>query len=410
MNALLRSLIQFLYPAQCRHCEENLDPADGHYICKSCWEEVRFIEEPFCQTCGYPLSFARSFERDKSTDVWFRKSRSIAHYYDDNIVMDEKMDLIGNFYSCSNCPKDAKPSFSLSLEFQIDLNGNNLSVIRRFFARLKNFVFQQHWADNIKSDRLLSEFIVNRYSLSDKAIIFIEQKNYGWRIKDKQQEYIIRKEDNRLNVYQIKIRPKATDDKDDLDEKNYSVVANSIHLLKYNDKTVMAEYLANLMIESFPKLFDLKDYDLIIPLPMHIKKQRKRGYNQVELIGRILSKSIGIPLDTKSLVKIINTDSQVGSSVRSVNLKGAFDIIEPSNLEGKRILFIDDVMTTGSSVNEPVKILMKKGKVKYVDVYTLVRAVSSPTYLAIKAAGQFHSGKTDLSENHDEYLAEVYKK
>ena len=86
MNALLRSLILFFYPAQCRHCGENLDPADGHYICKSCWQEAQLIKEPYCETCGYPLiSTAALPDRIPSCSEcpetpFFRKARSVAYY------------------------------------------------------------------------------------------------------------------------------------------------------------------------------------------------------------------------------------------------------------------------------------------------------------------------------------------
>ena len=91
MNALMKSLITFIYPAQCRHCGENLDPSDGHYVCRSCWQQAEFIERPYCQVCGYPLNPAavlpdkvspcdRCLEREKEIRTWFRKARSIAYY------------------------------------------------------------------------------------------------------------------------------------------------------------------------------------------------------------------------------------------------------------------------------------------------------------------------------------------
>ncbi|MGB9596883.1 MAG: ComF family protein, partial [Candidatus Poribacteria bacterium] len=153
----------------------------------------------------------------------------------------------------------------------------------------------------------------------------------------------------------------------------------AIRLLKDDGKTVMADKLADIMVDGMNKLLNPKDYDYIIPVPLHKKKMRKRGYNQMELIGRKVSKKTGIPLETKSLIKIKDTPPQRGLSgkERTQNVNGSFSVINPVNIEGKRILLIDDVMATGSTINECAKVLIKEGKADSVDVITLTRAISS---------------------------------
>jgi ComF family protein len=365
MNALIKSFIYFLYPAKCRHCEENLDPS-RHYICKSCWEQINFIEEPYCQTCGYPLAFANYSGDEKPRDVWFRKARSIANYYEhDQIEFGTYAIEDSPKHPCNRCPKDVKPLFSISSDFHYDLN-KGVSPFWKNLGRLTGSV----------SKKLLDAFEEHNKPLSDKAFVLIEKEDYGWQVKD-EQEYIVRKEGDRISIYGFELHSDQDKASDSKEEKPISVVSDAIHLLKYDGKTIMAEPLSKLMINNMPILLNVEDYDLIIPLPIHIKKLRKRGYNQVELIGRRLSKATGIPIDTQSLTKIMDTESQASSSYmkRGINLKGAFDVSDPSKIEGKRVLLIDDVMTTGASMNESAKALVTKGKVKYVDVLTLVRAV-----------------------------------
>jgi ComF family protein len=241
MNALLKSLILFLYPAQCRYCGENLDPSDGHYICKSCWQEIEFIRKPYCETCGYPLGPLAA--------------------------------LPDRIPSCDECPEN--PQFR-------------------------------------------------------------------------------------------KARSVAVYD---------SVVGEAFRLLKYHGKTVMARPLADLMIEAMPVFFSMEDYDCIVPVPLHKRRKRERGYNQVELIGRRLTRATGIPMEIHVLIKTVNTPPQVGLSYeeRLRNVRGHFDVSDPSRITGKKILLIDDVFTTGTTASESARVLSRKGKAKYVDVFTLLR-------------------------------------
>ncbi len=370
MNPVIKSLIRFLYPAQCHLCEENLDPLD-RYICKFCWNRTEYIDKPVCQTCGYPLAYAENSGTERPKDVWFRKSRSIANYYEhDEIIFVEYDEENEPKNSCSRCPRDVKPIFSLELDFHNDLD-KGVPAILESIGKLKGRA----------SRRISSTFKEHNAPLSSRAFIMVEKDSYGWRIKDGDQEYLLRREGERISVYGINIIPplekRVRGIPQTVSEKSISALSNAIHLLKYSGKTIMAEPLAMIMIKHIHLLLNVKDYDVIIPLPIHKKKLRQRGYNQVELIGRRLSKAVGIPLDIESLVKTIETESQAHSSFmkRGINLKGAFDVSERSRIEGKRVLLIDDVMTSGASVNESAKALVTKGRVKYVDVLTLVRAV-----------------------------------
>jgi ComF family protein len=164
-----------------------------------------------------------------------------------------------------------------------------------------------------------------------------------------------------------------------------SAIGTAITLLKDQDKTIMANPLADLMLKEMPKLLDVQDYDYIVPVPIHKKKRRKRGYNQMELIGRRLSDKTGIPLEVRSFVKSVNTLPQRGLKAkdREKNIQGSFEVPDRSEIEGKKILLIDDVMTTGATVNECAKVLLREGKVRYTDVFVLTRAVFSGDFYDI---------------------------
>ena len=94
-----------------------------------------------------------------------------------------------------------------------------------------------------------------------------------------------------------------------------------------------------------------EDVDVVIPVPLHPRKQRARGYNQSEWIARGVSAVTGIPIDTESILRKKNTETQTRKSVfeRRDNVEGIFELQHPETLAGKHILIVDDVLTTGST-------------------------------------------------------------
>lgn len=120
-----------------------------------------------------------------------------------------------------------------------------------------------------------------------------------------------------------------------------------------------------------------KGVDFIIPVPLHYTRLMQRKYNQSAMLAAELSKLVLIPVDYKSLKKIKYTKPQIqcrGKSRKS-NIKNAFEVTNPEKLKGKCIVLVDDVYTTGSTMNECIKAL-KKAKVKSVDILTVARVCS----------------------------------
>lgn len=130
--------------------------------------------------------------------------------------------------------------------------------------------------------------------------------------------------------------------------------------LKFLDKTDNAPLLAKWMKLGGRDIFEA-GVDMIIPTPLHYMRLLKRHYNQSALLARELSKLTGIDVNFTALVRHRHTKPQVGFSgkARHKNVKDAFSIKYPEQIKGKRILLIDDVMTTGSTLKECAAALKK---------------------------------------------------
>lgn len=121
--------------------------------------------------------------------------------------------------------------------------------------------------------------------------------------------------------------------------------------------------------------------DYIVSVPMHLSKLRKRGYNQSFLLANDLAKITGIDFIKDLLIKVKNTKRQVGLNIskRKTNLKDSFSVKDKYKdiIRGKNILIIDDVFTTGSTINECARILKIYGKVDKVMSLTVAKTHKS---------------------------------
>jgi len=104
--------------------------------------------------------------------------------------------------------------------------------------------------------------------------------------------------------------------------------------------------------------------DLMIPMPLHKRRRTERGHNQAESIAKHLAPLLGLPFTASLVIKPVETQKQASSQTakqREENLKGAFTVINPEEINGKRVMIIDDVITTGATINELARALLKAG-------------------------------------------------
>ena len=124
----------------------------------------------------------------------------------------------------------------------------------------------------------------------------------------------------------------------------------------------------------------LEHADLILPVPLHRTRLIKRRYNQAALLGAALSRRCGVPMDPHMLLRTKRTPSQGGLSAsgRRRNVQGAFTVPEPDRLQGRRVVVVDDAMTTGATLNACARTLKRAGAQR-VDVLCLARVVKPQT-------------------------------
>ena len=141
---------------------------------------------------------------------------------------------------------------------------------------------------------------------------------------------------------------------------------------KYAGKKELSRPFSQIMIPFFNLYFKEKGVDYIIPIPLHQNREKKRGFNQVGLMARELTQLTGIPLQD-GLVRIKDSLPlyNLSTEERLRVITGCFTIVERSNLSDKTILIIDDIFTTGTTVNEASAVLLNQGKARAVYVLTL---------------------------------------
>lgn len=138
----------------------------------------------------------------------------------------------------------------------------------------------------------------------------------------------------------------------------------SIVKFKYENRREYGDFYAWLMCRYAEKQILYWKPDVIFPVPLHKRKQRTRGFNQAEYLARQIGKEFGIPVTETALKKVRDTRSQkkLNAEERRKNLENAFEVCEDVN--GLNILVIDDVYTTGSTMNEIASVLTMKGAKK----------------------------------------------
>jgi len=179
-----------------------------------------------------------------------------------------------------------------------------------------------------------------------------------------------------------------------------------IHLLKYQQVRPAAEVLGRMLAKAVADLeTSLPDGTIpVVPVPLHPRKERQRGFNQAELIARAALKQLACPqrfqLRTGALVRQRETGSQIGLTrhQRRENLRGAFGVVSPAPIAQRDILLVDDVLTTGTTVSECARVLRRAGAAR-VWVVTVARTLKTLEAFAMR--DEFWKKESDEKQDNE---------
>ena len=157
------------------------------------------------------------------------------------------------------------------------------------------------------------------------------------------------------------------------------ILQKIIHGIKYQNQFNSAVTFGKLFAEKHRELLEEWSIDLIIPIPLHHLKKAERGFNQSDFFAKGISKQSGIKLSTTAVKRIRYTESQTGFNrkKREENMENAFKVKKEKLVDGKNILLVDDVLTTGATIRECGKALLNSGANQ---IFAGSIAVADPTF------------------------------
>jgi ComF family protein len=152
-------------------------------------------------------------------------------------------------------------------------------------------------------------------------------------------------------------------------------VQKVLHHIKYKSNRDLAMQLGSWYAESLKDCREIAEADVIIPVPLHAKKHKQRGFNQSEEFAKGLSKTFNIPLNSTNLVRNQFTSTQTHKKKfeRWENVEGKFELKDPGRLKNKTVILVDDVITTGATIDACYQALSKAEGIK-INVLSLAYA------------------------------------
>jgi competence protein ComFC len=154
------------------------------------------------------------------------------------------------------------------------------------------------------------------------------------------------------------------------------VVLEAIHRYKYQRALWFEPFLADLLIREAAPVLREQSWDCLVPVPLHPTKQREREFNQAERLARRLAAAVNLPVNVSCLRRVLPTSTQTRLSreQRAANVRGAFAFAGGDRLEGRRVVLLDDVFTTGATTSTCARVLRAAGAAE-VCVWTVARGL-----------------------------------
>ncbi|MGE5529491.1 MAG: ComF family protein [Patescibacteria group bacterium] len=149
-----------------------------------------------------------------------------------------------------------------------------------------------------------------------------------------------------------------------------------LHEVKFGRSLPLARALADVLAQFVREERCFGGYDAIVPVPLHYAKEAERGFNQAEIMAQAVGGVLRRSVLREVLIRTRRTEAQnrLDRNRRRTNVHGAFKVVEPACLQGRKILLVDDILTTGYTVSECARMLLRAGA-RVVDVLTLANGV-----------------------------------
>ncbi len=147
----------------------------------------------------------------------------------------------------------------------------------------------------------------------------------------------------------------------------HSETSNIIYSLKYHGQASLGVALGRIAAREAMGTDFFEGVDMIVPVPLARKRERQRGYNQSEMIAEGISEMTGIGMrtDVVKRTKFLDTQTKLSRWERQENVKGLFKLIDAESIRGKHVLLVDDVVTTGATINACAEAMMAAGDVRF---------------------------------------------